>query len=150
MTALCLPMLAGAENDLKLVTSGGEAGSQVTLSIDLENDVDIIVFGATLVLPDGVSIVMFGEDNDIAFQQTGRAENKDAPGGIQSDYTQCAVSGRDVTLRYLPFPLKLARGTIVSGRGTVLTAQLQIDKNLEPGKYDILLKDIYMQTWGHI
>jgi len=146
LTALCLPVLASAENALKLVTCSGEAGGQVTLDIDMTNDVDIIAFRATLILPEGFTLIE-DEEEETVFLQTGRATNEDGYGNSQVNYISERIRGNEAAFAYVPlFQGKNLKGVISAGTGTVVTARLKIDEKMQPGSYEIRLEDIEMAT----
>ena len=148
LTALCLPVLASAENALKLVTCSGEAGDQVTLDIDLTNDVYIMDFIGTLVLPEGVTVSLYDEEEEIAFLQVNRAEKWRVRGDEKwyMNYTDYAIQGNEVIFRYDPIFRRSMNTAIAPGTGTVLKVLLKIDEKMAPGRYDIRLKGVSLQS----
>jgi len=146
LTALCLSVLASAENALKLVTCSAEAGGEAILSIDMTNEVDIIAFRATLVLPEGFTLIE-DEEEEMVFLQTGRAANENGYDKSQVNYTQYRIRGNETVFAYVPlFQSQQAKGIISAGTGAVLTARLKIDEKMQPGSYEISLQDIEMAT----
>jgi hypothetical protein len=149
MLALCLPWgLASAENALKLVTCSAEAGGEVTLSIELDNDVYIMDFIGTLVLPEGMKVSLIDEEEDIAFLQVERAEKWRVRGDSKYylDFTTYVIEGNKVIFRYDPIFRRSLNTAIAPGTGPVLKVQLKLDEKLAPGKYDIVMKDIRLQS----
>ena len=122
------------------------------MAIDLTNDVYIMDFGGTLVLPEGVTVSLYDEEEEIAFLQVDRAEKWRVRGDEKwyQDYITYAIRGNEVRFVYDALLRRSLNTAIAPGSGTVLKVLLKIDENMKSGKYDIVLKDIFLQSVDQI
>ena len=142
LAGLCLPVtgtptdISQLANAVYIESSVATAGSQHVLTVKMKNAASIQIqsFQFDMYLPGGVSLVTdgYGKPGGVALS-TGRTTASGA------DYFGCALQG-DGALRVL-----CTRGSTFSGTdGAVATVTVDVDGNLEPGDYPLVLENIVM------
>lgn len=113
----------------------GEAGTSVSLSVNMKNTIAMTGFQFDLVLPDGVSVAVDNDDFAMIELSETRTTSK------KTDYFNSAPQ-IDGSFRVMASSTQ--NYTFSGNDGEVAVIHLNIDENVSNGEYPIILKNIVM------
>lgn len=143
MMCLCLGLVAKAEgtsysqlpNVVYAESLTAKAGSTVTMSVKMNNEVAMTGFQFDMVLPEGITVPKDEDGFDLIELSTERTTAK------RTDYFNSAVQP-DGSIRVMCSSTKSY--TFNGNEGEVATVQLNIADTIEPGEYTVVLNNIVM------
>lgn len=130
------------DNTIYISDVSVKAGGQVTLTVNMKNNVQISGFQFDLLLPEGVtvdsSVDAFG-DSEISAAISGTRVNP-------KKFTFSTSFPEQGNERHLTVLCYATNASVLAGEGEVATITLNVATNATPGDYDLILRNVVVSN----